>query len=164
MHSIRTASQKWPVDLPWDLSCASLLNPARKKSDLNLPAQKLLIKCWWNRPLGSISPTFYEQLLRTQIPKVQLSCLTWLSFFALLRSESIKAANIMSVKLTHDHLPSSPPLIMMWYASEDLLFILRRCQWFNNRNPKVFFSTKSVQHRDRTKELLNWRQRANIFW
>jgi len=30
--------------------------------------------------LGSISPTFYEQLLRLQIPKEQKSCLTWQSF------------------------------------------------------------------------------------
>ena len=30
--------------------------------------------------LGSISSTFYEQLLRSQIPKAPKSCLTWLSF------------------------------------------------------------------------------------
>ena len=30
--------------------------------------------------LGLISPTFYEQLLRAQIPKAQQSCLTWQSF------------------------------------------------------------------------------------
>jgi len=32
--------------------------------------------------LGSISPTFYEQLLRPQIPKVQKTQKTWLSFCA----------------------------------------------------------------------------------
>ncbi len=32
---------------------------------------KLLIKCWWNWMQVSISPTFYAQILRTQITKVQ---------------------------------------------------------------------------------------------
>ena len=44
---------------------------------------------------GSISPTFYEQLLHTQIPKEQKSCL-----FALLESACVKAAQRMLVKLT----------------------------------------------------------------
>ena len=34
---------------------------------------------FWNM-MGSISPTFYEQLLHSKIPKVQKSCLTWQSF------------------------------------------------------------------------------------
>ena len=31
---------------------------------------------WKKEDLGSISPTFYEQLLRSKIPKAQKSCLT----------------------------------------------------------------------------------------
>ncbi len=33
--------------------------------------KKLFVKCWWNWLQGSISPTFYKQLLCMQIPKVQ---------------------------------------------------------------------------------------------
>ena len=55
---------------------------------------------YWNCHLGSISPTFYEQLLRSQIPKAQKSCLFWLSFFALFGSTSAKAARRTLVKLT----------------------------------------------------------------
>ena len=63
---------------------------------------KSWISIVWIRDLGSISPTFYKQLLRTQIPKAQKSCLTWLSFFALLGSACVKAACRMLVKLTLD--------------------------------------------------------------
>ena len=46
--------------------------------------------------LGSISPTFYKQLLRAQIPKAQ----KFSSFIALLGSACVKAACRKLVKLT----------------------------------------------------------------
>ncbi len=36
------------------------------KISVYLLAQKLKVGCWWNWPQGSISPTFYMQLLRQQ--------------------------------------------------------------------------------------------------
>jgi hypothetical protein len=48
---------------------------------------------------GSISPTFYEQLLPAQIPKVQ-KCSQVVILFALLVSAHEKAAHKMLVKLT----------------------------------------------------------------
>ncbi len=36
---------------------------------LNLLTKKLLVNCWWNQPLVSISSTFYVQLLHMQIPR-----------------------------------------------------------------------------------------------
>ncbi len=33
--------------------------------------RKIGIKCWWNWPIRSISPMFYEQLLHMQITKAQ---------------------------------------------------------------------------------------------
>ncbi len=51
--------------------------------------------------LGSISSTFYKQILRTQIPKPQKD---WYDFFALLGSECVKAARRTWMKLTPDEL------------------------------------------------------------
>ena len=56
--------------------------------------------------MGSISSTFYEQLLRSQIPKAQKRLSSQLAFFALLGSASVKAACRMLVKLTPVRLPS----------------------------------------------------------
>ena len=53
---------------------------------------------WYWLELGSISPMFYEQLLRAQIPKAQKSCLT--VFFVLLGSAQVKAGRRTLVKLT----------------------------------------------------------------
>ena len=50
----------------------------------------------------SISPTFYEQLLRPQIPRAQMT-VKLSSFFALLGSSRVKAARWMLVKLTKGH-------------------------------------------------------------
>jgi hypothetical protein len=50
--------------------------------------------------MGSILPTFYEQLLRTQIPKVQKNTVKLSVFFALLGSACVKAAHKMLVKST----------------------------------------------------------------
>jgi len=50
--------------------------------------------------LGSISPMFYEQLLRTQIPKVQKKTDNLPVFFALSGSVWVKAAFRTSMKLT----------------------------------------------------------------
>jgi hypothetical protein len=44
----------------------SLVTFCRKK---HFRTKNALIKCWWNWRLGSISSTFYVQLLRTLIPK-----------------------------------------------------------------------------------------------
>ena len=49
---------------------------------------------------NAISPTFYEQLLRLKIPKVQKKSIKLSSFIALLRSAHVKAARRMLVKLT----------------------------------------------------------------
>ena len=49
---------------------------------------------------GSISSTFYKQLLRTQTPKAQKKTVKSSSFFALLGSASAKVARRMLVKLT----------------------------------------------------------------
>ncbi len=35
---------------------------------------KVIIKWWWNWPLGSISSKFFAQLLPTKIPKAQKDC------------------------------------------------------------------------------------------
>jgi len=51
---------------------------------------------------GSISSTFYEQLLCAQIPKAQKRLTTWLSFFALLSSLRAKSAGRMTMKLRPD--------------------------------------------------------------
>ena len=48
----------------------------------------------------AISPTFYEQLLRAQIPKVQKKTVKLTSFIALLGSAHVKAALRMLVKLS----------------------------------------------------------------
>ena len=48
----------------------------------------------------SISPTFYQQLLRVQIPKAQKKTVKLSSFFALLGSSRVKAACRTLVKLT----------------------------------------------------------------
>jgi len=51
--------------------------------------KKALTNCRWNWDLGTISPTFYEKLLRAKIPKaqkIQSSC----HFFAILESACIK--------------------------------------------------------------------------
>ena len=40
-------------------------------------------------PSGSISPAFYKQLLRAQIPKAQKKLLNWSVFFALLRKSCL---------------------------------------------------------------------------
>jgi len=50
--------------------------------------------------LGSNSPTFYEQLLHTQIPKSTKKTDGLTVFFALLGSSLIKAARKMLMKLT----------------------------------------------------------------
>ena len=50
--------------------------------------------------LGSISPTFYEQLLRVQIPKAQKAALLDCLFFALLGTALVKTARRTLVKLT----------------------------------------------------------------
>ena len=49
---------------------------------------------------GSISPTFYEQLLCTQIPKAQKKTVKLSSFIALLGSARVRAARRTLVKLT----------------------------------------------------------------
>ena len=49
---------------------------------------------------GSISPTFYKQLLCMQIQKAQKKTFKLSRFFALLGSTSVKAACRMLVKLT----------------------------------------------------------------
>jgi len=48
--------------------------------------------------MGSISPKFYEKLLRAQIPKVQKIQPSCQSFFALLGSVRVKAAHKMLMK------------------------------------------------------------------
>ena len=53
---------------------------------------------------GSISPTFYQQLLHTQIPKARKKDSQLKQFFALLGSAGVKAAHKMLVKLTPPHL------------------------------------------------------------
>ncbi len=52
------------------------------------------------RNQGSISSTFYEQLLRSKIPKVKKIQSSCQSFFALLGSMSVKAVRKTLVKLT----------------------------------------------------------------
>ena len=49
--------------------------------------------------LGSISPTFYELLLRTQNPKAPKKLLNLTAFFSLLGSASVKAARRMFGKI-----------------------------------------------------------------
>ena len=48
----------------------------------------------------SISPTFYEQLLRAQIPKAQKKRVKLSSFFAILESAHVKPVRRILVKLT----------------------------------------------------------------
>jgi len=67
---------------------------------------RFLLQSWI---LGSISPTFYEQLLHVQISKVQKNTDDLTVIFVLLRSELIKAARKMLVNLTPGLLPSSFP-------------------------------------------------------
>ena len=59
---------------------------------------------WLRRPInehhGSISPTFYKQLLLAQIPKAQKKTVKFSSFIALLGSACVKAACRKLVKLT----------------------------------------------------------------
>ncbi len=57
----------WLVDTKVDTTALKCMP---KKSNENLIAQKLLIKYCCNCLLGSISSTFYVQLLRAHIPKV----------------------------------------------------------------------------------------------
>jgi len=57
---------------------------------------------WWNWNQGSISSTFNEQLLCSQIPKVQKRQSNHQSFFALSGSVRAKATRRMLVKLTPD--------------------------------------------------------------
>ncbi len=52
--------------------------------------------------LGSISSTFFEQLLNLQIPKAEKTVKLSV-FFALSGSAHVKAAHRMLVKLTPDH-------------------------------------------------------------
>jgi len=53
------------------------------------------------RPPGTpTSPTFYEQLLLAQLPKVQKDTENLTTFFALLGYEPVKASSKMLVKLT----------------------------------------------------------------
>ena len=52
------------------------------------------------REPGSISPTFYEQLLLAQIPKAQKKPVKLSSFIALLGSARVKATRRTLVKLT----------------------------------------------------------------
>jgi len=71
-------------------------------SNINLKGSTLLciLLCLWERELlGSISPTFYEQLLNAQIPKEQNKS-SHQSLFALLRSAFGKAVHKKVVKLT----------------------------------------------------------------
>jgi len=49
---------------------------------------------------GSISPTFYEQLLRVQIPKTQKDTDDLTVFFSLLGSALVRTAHKMLVKST----------------------------------------------------------------
>jgi len=58
--------------------------------------------CWWNQPQGSISSMFYEQLLRTQIPKAENFTGNMTVIFALLGSAHVKAARRSLMKLTPD--------------------------------------------------------------
>ena len=60
---------------------------------LSLPSQSFPLPV-------SISSMFYEQLLRSQVPKVQKTCVKSSSFFALLGSGSVKAARRTLLKLT----------------------------------------------------------------
>ncbi len=55
-------------------------NVAWKFFGKRISAQKLVAKCWWNWLQGSISSTFYEELLRMQILRAQKRLTTWLSF------------------------------------------------------------------------------------
>ena len=48
----------------------------------------------------TISPTFYEHLVRRKIPKAQKKLLDLTVFFALLGSDGVKAAHRMLMKLT----------------------------------------------------------------
>ncbi len=50
--------------------------------------------------LGSISPTFYAQLLPTQIPKVQKNTVKLSVFFVFLGSLCVKASHQMLMKST----------------------------------------------------------------
>ena len=56
--------------------------------------------CMSRRILGQFHQLGYAQLLPAQIPKVQKSCLSWLSFFALLGSAIVRDARKMLMKLT----------------------------------------------------------------
>jgi len=49
-----------------------------------------------------ISPTFYDQLSRSKIPKAQKDTYDLTVFFVLLGSSSVKAEHKMLVKLTPD--------------------------------------------------------------
>ncbi len=73
----------------------------------DLHVKKMLVKCWWNLLQVSILPTFCEQLLRTQILKVQKKQSSCQSFFALLGSAHIKTLSkhvggIDPLSLQHD--------------------------------------------------------------
>ncbi len=81
-----------PVENHFSTLCA-------KKVSINLLAQKLLIECWGNWHLESISPMFYKQYLGSQTPKVQKDT-DDLTVFALLDSARDKAFHRMLVKLT----------------------------------------------------------------
>ena len=64
------------------------------------------------KSVKSISPTFYEQLLCTKIPKAQKKLLNLTVFFALLGSVRIKAALRTLVKLTPSNLKT-----LIWQVS-----------------------------------------------
>jgi len=73
----------------------------RQKNCLNLLSQNLVInKYWQNLPLGSISSTCLHAAFIPADPKSAKSCLSWLSFFALLGSLGAKSAYKILAKFT----------------------------------------------------------------
>jgi hypothetical protein len=79
--------------------------------------------------LVSISPTFYEQLLCTQVPKAQKTLMTLLSF-AHLGSVSIKAARKTLVKLIKDEERRYETLLMQTTTWRSFLFVNRYCCFY----------------------------------
>ncbi len=99
----------------------------------------LHIKCWWNQPQESISPTFHEQLLLKKIPKAQKAVKSPVSF-ALFGSTCSKGACKTLVKLT----PMTNPIKLFFTANKEFFHVLllpmsSNYKWFficNKQNGK----------------------------
>ena len=78
-----------------------------------------------NSDLGSISPTFYKQLLRAQISKAQKKTVKLSSFIALLGSASVKSAHRTLVKLTlADKYFEFGPIVNAFLYRDDRIVLL----------------------------------------